>query len=154
MKSIANRGFTLIELMIVVAIVAILAAVAFPSYTDYLRRGQIPEAFTNLSDYRIKMEQYYQDNRNYGTGTTCANAAGTSWNGFSPASKKYFDFDCSLTNISGGQGQGFSLRAKGVSGRAKDYWYTIDQAGAKATTKFAGTTVNLNCWAVKSGDCS
>ena len=87
MKIKLHRGFTLIEVMIVVAIVAILATVALPAYTDYLRRGQIPEAFTYLSDYRVKMEQYYQDQRMYGVGT-CANAAST-WNGFSPTGKKY-----------------------------------------------------------------
>ena len=62
----AAWGFTLIELMIVIAVVAILAAVALPAYGDYLRRGQLPEAFTNLADLRVKMEQYYQDNRSYG----------------------------------------------------------------------------------------
>ena len=51
------RGFTLIEVMIVVAIVAILATIAMPSYRDYLRRGQVPEAMTYLSDYRVKLEQ-------------------------------------------------------------------------------------------------
>ncbi len=149
MKAVLNRGFTLIEVMIVVAIVAILATIAFPAYTDYLRRGQLPEAFTYLSDYRVKMEQYYQDNRNYGSGGTCANAAGTSWNTFSPSGKKYFNFGCTLTN----SGQGFTLRATGAAGRAVGYDYTVDHAGAKATTKFAGTSTTKACWAVKAADC-
>jgi type IV pilus assembly protein PilE len=61
-----QRGFTLIEVMIVVAIVAILSSVAYPAYTDYVRRGQLQEAFTNLANYRIQMEQYYQDNGHHG----------------------------------------------------------------------------------------
>lgn len=134
------RGFTLIELMIVVAIVAILAVVAFPAYTDYVRRGQIPEAFTTLSEYRVKMEQYYQDNRNYGTGSNC---------GLSIPAGKYFTFGCTLGN----SGQAFTLKATGSGGRATGYDYTVSQAGDKITTKFAGSNVNKTCWAVKSSDC-
>ncbi len=75
-----QRGFTLIELMIIVAIVSILAAVALPAYGDYVRRGQLPEAFAGMSDLRVKMEQYYQDNRNYGTnGGNCADVGPPSW---------------------------------------------------------------------------
>jgi len=49
-------GFTLIELMITVAVVGILAAVAFPSYTNYIRRGKIAEAQSTLSDLRLRAE--------------------------------------------------------------------------------------------------
>ena len=56
-------GFTLIEVMITVAIVAILAAVAIPSYTSYITRSKIQEATTTLLAMRTKMEQYFQDHR-------------------------------------------------------------------------------------------
>ena len=52
-----SRGFTLIELMITVAIIAILAAVAIPSYGEYVRRGRVTEAVRALSGMRVKMEQ-------------------------------------------------------------------------------------------------
>ena len=61
----AQRGFTLIELMIVVAIIAILAAIAIPSYRDYILRGQLVEASNALSAHRVNMERYFQDNRTY-----------------------------------------------------------------------------------------
>lgn len=145
-RTAAARGFTLIEVMIVVAIVGILAAVALPSYTSYMRRGELPEAFTQLSVYRMTMEQYYQDNRSYGSGTTCAGGAITT-----PASAKYFTFACTLTN----SGQGYTLTATGNAGYAVGYDYTVDHQGQKYTTKYEGTsyTTEKPCWLSKSSDC-
>jgi type IV pilus assembly protein PilE len=60
-----SRGFTLIEIMIVVAIIAVLAAFALPQYRDYVLRGQLVEASNGLSAMRANMERYYQDNRTY-----------------------------------------------------------------------------------------
>ncbi|RZL01450.1 MAG: prepilin-type N-terminal cleavage/methylation domain-containing protein [Rubrivivax sp.] len=141
------QGFTLIELMIVVAIVGILAAVAYPAYTNYIRRGQLVEAFTTLSDLRIKMEQFYQDNRSYGTAACGSNGTAASWATFPTPGLKYFAVSCSTSNSS----QGFTLTATGSSGLATGYEYKIDANGAKSTSKFAGSTVDLtSCWAVKS----
>src|SRR6202043_2582899 len=60
-----DSGFTLLEVMIVVAIVAILAAIAIPNYSDYVKRGKIIEATSGLSDLRTRYEQYFLDNRTY-----------------------------------------------------------------------------------------
>ena len=81
-----QTGFTLIELMIVVAIVAILSAVAVPAYSSYSMRGKIPDATSNLAALRVSMEQFYQDNRNYGTAPACGVTA-------MPVSS-YFTFSC------------------------------------------------------------
>ena len=59
------RGFTLLEMMIVVAIVGILAAIAIPNYSDYVKRGKIIEATQRLSEARTKLEQWFLDNRTY-----------------------------------------------------------------------------------------
>jgi type IV pilus assembly protein PilE len=153
----AAQGFTLIELMIVIAVVAILAAIALPAYTDYLRRGLLPEAFTNLSDLRVKMEQYYQDNRNYGnTGdTVCANTATNppSWNGFAPAGARYFSFSCALTGSSGTGNQSYTLTATGSAGRAVGHTYTITQDNLQTTTVFKGGAVTKSCWVSRGSEC-
>lgn len=63
----AARGFTLIEVMIVVVIMTILAAVAYPSYVNYVIRGQRSEAQQWLLDFAQRQEQYFLDRRAYAT---------------------------------------------------------------------------------------
>lgn len=151
----AQRGFTLIEVMIVVAIVAILSAVAYPSYVDYIRRGQLPEGMTNLSDFRVKLEQYYQDHRSYGAagGTDCANEApAPGWSNFAPNGAQFFTYSCSLTSAA--DNQGYTLTATGSGGRAVGHVYTLDQNNTKRTTTFKGVAVtNRPCWLVKGTEC-
>ena len=62
-----NRGFTLIEMMIVVAIVGILAAVAYPSYDEYVKRGNRTEGQAFLSDVAARQERYFSQNNAYVT---------------------------------------------------------------------------------------
>ncbi len=149
--SLPQRGFTLIEVMIVVAIVGILAAVAIPAYSDYVRRGSLPEAFSQMSDYRIKMEQYYQDNRNYGTNACADGAAAPSWKGFAPNGAKNFSYGCAVSD----GGQGYTVTATGKTGTVSvGHVYTINHANLQATTTFKGSAVSgKNCWLVKGSEC-
>jgi type IV pilus assembly protein PilE len=143
-----SAGFTLIELMIVVAIIAILAAVALPAYGDYVRRGQVNEAFMRLADYRAKMEQYYQDNRNYGT-ANCADGAGAPWNTFVPVGPQLFTYACATSN----GGQGYTITSTGAVSRAAGHVYTVDHNGAPGTTTYKGSTVAKACWLVRGSEC-
>lgn len=147
-------GFTLIEVMIVVAIVAILASVALPAYNDYVRRGAMQEAFTNLAQFRIRLEQYYQDNRRYAPAadaTACGAAAATALTSAEIGDAKYFDYTCEPSDSA----QAYLLTATG-KGIASGFTYTLNERGAKATTEFKGAaTTGVACWALKStGDCS
>jgi len=139
-------GFTLIELMIAVAIVGIIAAVAYPQYTSYVTRSRLTEATSNLTTTRVKLEQYFQDNRSYSsTASGCP--------GVVMPTGAYFTYTCTWGSTS--SNQTFVLTATGTSGGAMDgYAFTVDNNNAQATTAFVGATVSLpaSCWLRRAGD--
>lgn len=140
-----QKGFTMIELMIVVAIVAILASVAMPAYQDYVTRSRLVEATSTLSDARVKMEQYFQDNRTYdaGGGNTCPAAI--------PAATTYFTYTCSGLSTTA-----YTLTATGI-GNLSAFVYTLDQANVRRTTGLGSgwgtvsTSTPALCWITKKG---
>lgn len=149
------RGFTLIEIMIVLVIISILAAIAIPQYNDYVRRSALQEAFSNLSDYRIKLEQFYQDNRGYGTvgqATPCGHDGVSNRINFAPANAK-FTYTCALTGTAPNQTQAFLVTATGSVGRAVGHTYTLSNTNAKSTTSFKGAASTKSCWLVNGGEC-
>ena len=77
MRNNVQKGFTLIELMIVVAIIGILAAIAIPAYQDYITRSKVTELVTAGSACKASVSEYYQS-QNALPGTL--NAAGCSNN--------------------------------------------------------------------------
>jgi len=127
-------GFTLIEMMVVVAIVAILASIAIPSYVRYVQRGDIVEATQALSQYRVQMEQYYQDNNTYSNGGTCGVAIPTLVN---------FALTCTLNG-----GQAYTATATG-NGQVSGFTYTINQANVQATTATAWGSTSTTSWIVR-----
>lgn len=71
MKLKQQRGFTLMEVMVTVAIVGILAAIAFPSYQDSLRKSRRTDAKNALTQAVANMERYYNQNNTYLNATMC-----------------------------------------------------------------------------------
>jgi len=137
--SARQTGFTLIELMIAVAIIAIIAAVAIPAYSDYVTRGHISEATSQLSSLQVQMEQFYQDNHTYVGGTACTAAS----------SSKYFTLACSTAPST----TAYKLSATGT-GQMAGFVFSIDQASNKTTdgVPTGWTAPNPNtCWVQKRG---
>lgn len=154
MKMSAQRGFTLIEVMIVVAILGILAAVAYPSYQDYLDRGKVADGIATLADQRVRLEQFFQDNRNYGTGACGTDAGGTARLTFPvKSSKGLFNITCALQTVNGVANAGYTLTATTITGPA--FTYTVNQANARTTTSFKGGSPTGSCatnWQTKKGE--
>ena len=142
-ESLEQRGFTLIELLVAVAVIGILSAVAYPSYTAHVRRGKIATAQSELSAVRVRLEQYYQDNRNYGsTASTC---------GVGMPTATGFQFSCAWGP--GATSQSFVVTATGqASAGMGGYAYSIDDGDHQVTVQFDGATVNAACWMSKKGD--
>jgi len=134
-----SRGFTLIELMMALAVVAILTAVALPSYSAYVQRSRVPVALDALSAYSTRLEQRYQDTGSYASGTAC-------W-GTAPDAKD-FTVSCSI----GSSGQTFTATATG-SGTMAGYTYTLDSSGTRKTTAHPKGTPSTNCWTTKGVTC-
>ena len=139
-----TAGFTLIELMIAVAAVAVLAGIAVPQYGEHVLRGQLTAGTATLKEVRTRMEQRYADNRSY------AVAAGGCAIGAFTHPDSGFGYTCALNNA----GQGFVFTATG-SGRTAGCTYTIDEAGVESTTatKSGWTSVTLpaNRFIVRKG---
>jgi prepilin-type N-terminal cleavage/methylation domain-containing protein len=146
-----SQGFTLIELMVTVAIVAILATIAYPNYRDYVIRGQLVDATQGLSAVYANMERYFQDNRSFETvgafNPPCGGAA-------PPIVAGKFSITCTSADVNH-----FVATATGTAGTNVDgFVYTVDQDNTQKTTvttppapgSFLGCTT---AWVTKTGGC-
>ncbi|PAT36837.1 type IV pilin protein [Vandammella animalimorsus] len=136
MRKNSNKGFTLIELMIVMVIVGILAAIAYPSYQEYVRRARRAEAQSLLNDGAARQERYRAQNGKY--------AAPGEESKLKLAGSDYYDF--SIVSASGGQS--YTLKAKRKGPQTNDPRcgdFELDHAGIKKMS--AGTPGSVDdCW--------
>ena len=140
------RGFTLIELMITVAIVAILARVALPSYLDYVKRGKLAEGFNGLTSCSLALGQFYQDNRSWATASV-----GAATTDQCPGTSTNFTYTLPTKTATG-----YVLTATGNSGGpVAGFVFTLDNTGARATTGApSGWSTSTSCWVnSRSGSC-
>ena len=146
-----QQGFTLIELMIVVAIIGILAAVAIPSYQDYTARAQVTEGMSLTSQYKTPLAEYYADKGPFTAGMVPGTLGGTS-------SGKYVASIASANETGGTITVTATFKTTGVSARIASDTFSIETqdggktwlCGALATTSPAtAVPTNLNPGACK-----
>ena len=133
-----QSGFTLVELMVTVAVIGILAAIASPSYAGYVFRSKIPVGLASLLAYQARMEQAYQDTGTYGS-TACSAAIPSVAN---------FEFTCSLA----AGGQSFTAQVVGTNSLA-GVSYSLDQDGNHFTLAHPYGVPTTNCWTIRGGTC-
>lgn len=102
------RGFTLIEMMITLVVVAILVAIAVPSYEEFTRRAKRSEARAALNDFAARQEQFFMDNKSYSNSLADLGGVTATENG-------YYNISIPLsTTIS------YTLRATAQGAQAED----------------------------------
>ena len=134
-----QTGFSLVELMVALAIAAVIAAFALPAYRDHTLRSYLPEMGSRLQLSALRLEQYYQDHRSYLNGTQC---------GVSLSPSEHFAYHCASSS----DGQSFLITATGLAAMA-EFSYTINHQGQTRTVLLPerwGTTPR-DCWVMKPG---
>lgn len=129
-----HSGFTLVELMIVVVVVGILGAVAFPSYQDHLRKGRRAATQAYLMDLAMRQQQYLIDNRSYATTASAL--------GYTTVPTDVSSYYTAAITTADGPPPTFSIAATPQGTQASDSCGTlsINSAGTKSSS--SGT----NCW--------
>ena len=137
-----NKGFTLIELMVVVAIVAILAAIAVPAYQDSTRKANRADAQISLSRLSTLQERYYFRTNQY-TGDFSDLLSGLANNTTSITSDEgYYTIDLTATASS------WSMTATATGSQAEDaecYKLTLNNLGSKTSVDDDGNATS-DCW--------
>jgi type IV pilus assembly protein PilE len=146
-----ERGYTLVEMLVVVTMISILAGFAIPAYRDYVIRGRIPDATSNLAAFQGKMDQWFWDNRTFQGARIGGKMECPPANVVDDMTSQYFDFSCAAPDATH-----YTLTATGKNDMA-GFRYTINQNGEKATAALPGgwhTHNPNNCWVNrKDGSC-
>ena len=124
-----TSGFTLIELMIVVAIVAILAMIAYPSFVDQMRKSRRAEAVASIQDAQLRLERWRVDNPSFaGSGIVIPDTT-------------HYKFKITADAATANN---YSIEADPQGGQDKDSCatLTLERAGNVVTKKATGS----NCW--------
>jgi type IV pilus assembly protein PilE len=137
-RSAGERGVTLIELIIVIVVVGVLAAIAIPSYRQYVLRTHRTEAKTALLNLAAAQEKFYLQNNTYATDDLLETAPPAGLGLSATTENGWY----TIVIADGANADEFSATATAAGGQASDTrcaTFTIDQAGARTAT-------NTDCW--------
>ena len=152
-----SKGFTLIELMIVVVIISILASIAIPAYTQYVQRGIRAEARALLMDASSKMEKHYSDCNAFGTAIAAARNCGAGGVDICGAAACTSETNRYNLVFQGATAQAYTLRATEITPRDADCGdFLLTSTGIKgvspggantfSTDSAAAATLIMDCW--------
>lgn len=145
-NQLRRAGFTLLEVMITVAIVGILAAIALPAYNDTIMRSKIVDATTKLGNHRTQMEKFFLDNRTYQVAGDCGLPDPLT------GGSDHFAITCDAPTATT-----YTVTATGIpaQGMSASFVYTVNQANVRTSAGPAGWSPGAGCWATrKDGSCS
>lgn len=126
-----SRGFTLIELMIVVAVVAILAAIALPAFNEQMRKGRRAEAIATLQGAQLRLERWRTDNANFAMPAATVTAL--------LPNTAFYRFTLETPNANS-----YTLTAAPQGGQANDICSTLRITNTDGT--ITKTPTGSNCW--------
>lgn len=138
------RGFTLIEMMVTVAIIGILAAIAYPSYIEQVRKSRRADATAALVTAAQTMERFYTENNSYAT-ATAGDVAGSTISDHAPTDRAHADRTYDIALNPAPTATGFTITATRTGAQAGDTTcgdYSLTNTGIKSVT--VGTVAN--CW--------
>lgn len=128
-SELSASGFSLIELLVAIAIISILATVATPLFSEYFLRGKLSQGMSTLTQLAVQMEKRYLDYRRYDDNGACVVTA---------PSDDYFNYSCES------EGQNYLWLATTKDGQ---YSYSIDQDNHRKTELYEGSSSSAeNCW--------
>jgi type IV pilus assembly protein PilE len=144
------KGFTMIELMVTVAIVGILASIAIPMYFDFVTRSKLIDGTTKLTTFKSRMDAYFADNRTYLNGVSC----GVPNPVVQPSD--YFTITCGLPAGPAPTPTSYTILATGIATKGTgNFIFRVDQTDLRSSSGPGGLWVGVGCWAIrKDGSCS
>lgn len=140
-----QHGFTLIEVMIVVAMIAILASIALPSYESYMRKTRRIDAKNSLLDLAMRQEKFFSINNKYSA--TAADLGYSALPYAVPSSNNNSYYDLSISLSTNTQSYTATATPKGPQlNDAECYAYTLASTGQRGNQKSSTTLAPEKCW--------